>query len=82
MACKLSDDAVIVIKTIQSDSKNTGKITSNKEMEEFCLGVSLLLMGVKASDKDKAFYKQVIAFLEEIQSHINDIDYEDLNSRL
>lgn len=39
-----------------------GKITSNKEMEEFCLGVTLLLMGVKASNKDKAFYKQVTAF--------------------
>lgn len=86
MAYKLSDLAIGTIKSLQNDSKKEFKPQSKKDIEELGLALSLILMMAgfaKGQDEEVKVSKENISkVLEELKTHIDDIDFEDLNARL
>ena len=86
MAYKLSDLAIDTIKSLQNDSKKEFKPQSKKDIEELGLALSLILMMAgfaKGQDEEVKVSKENISkVLEELKTHIDDIDFEDLNARL
>lgn len=86
MAYKLSDLAIDTIKSLQNDSKKEFKLQSKKDIEELGLALSLILMMAgfaKGQDEEVKVSKENISkVLEELKTHIDDIDFEDLNARL
>ena len=86
MAYKLSDLAIGTIKSLQNDSKKEFKLQSKKDIEELGLALSLILMMAgfaKGQDEEVKVSKENISkVLEELKTHIDDIDFEDLNARL
>ena len=86
MAYKLSDLAIETIKSLQNDSKKEFKPQSKKDIEELGLALSLILMMAgfaKGQDEEVKVSKENISkVLGELKTHIDDIDFEDLNARL
>ena len=86
MSYKLSDLAIDTIKSLQNDSKKELKPQSKKDIEELGLALSLILMMAgfaKGQDEEVKVSKENISkVLEELKTHIDDIDFEDLNARL
>lgn len=86
MAYKLSDLAIDTIKSLKNDSKKEFKPQSKKDIEELGLALSLILMMAgfaKEQDEEVKVSKENISkVLEELKTHIDDIDFEDLNARL
>ena len=86
MSYKLSDLAIDTIKSLQNDSKKEFKLQSKKDIEELGLALSLILMMAgfaKGQDEEVKVSKENISkVLEELKTHIDDIDFEDLNARL
>ena len=86
MGYKLSDLAIETIKSLQNDSKKEFKLQSKKDIEELSLALSLIIMMAgfdKRRDEELKVIKENISkVLEELKTHIDDIDFEDLNARL
>lgn len=86
MGYKLSDLAIDTIKFLQSENKKEFKPQSKKDIEELGLALSLILMMAgfdKGQDeKVKVLKENISKVLEELKTHIDDIDFEDLNARL
>lgn len=81
---KLSNDAIDLISSFIKDSnKNDYRITSKNEMIEFCFSISLLT-GFAKKDKNNnpTDIEKINSVLNEIQSNLDNIDYDDLNQRL
>lgn len=84
---KLSNDAIELISSVIKDfGKKDYKISTKQEMEEFCFGLALVSMGLSDKIEDKEKQKEVLSKInltvEEIQKHIEEIDYADLNQRI
>lgn len=86
MGYKLSDLAIDTIKTLQSESKNEVKLQSKQDIEELSLALTLTLMmaGFNKEQKEevKVLKDNISKVLEELKTHIDDIDFIDLNARL
>ena len=86
MGYKLSDLAIETIKSLQNDSKKEFKPQSKKDIEELNLALSLIIMMAgfdKRRDEELKVIKENISkVLEELKTHIDDIDFENLNARL
>ncbi len=86
MGYKLSDLAIDTIKSLQSESKKEFKPQSKEDIEELGLALSLTYMVVgfgKGQDEEfKVLQEKISKVLEELKTHIDDIDFDDLNARL
>ncbi len=81
---KLSNDAIDLISSFIKDSnKNNYRITSKNEMIEFCFSISLLTgFAKKDKNNNQTDIEKINSVLNEIQSNLDNIDYDDLNQRL
>lgn len=81
---KLSNDAIDLISLFIKDSnKNNYRITSKNEMIEFCFSISLLTgFAKKDKNNNQTDIEKINSVLNEIQSNLDNIDYDDLNQRL
>ncbi len=81
---KLSNDAIDLISSFIKDSnKNDYRITSKNEMIEFCFSISLLTgFAKKDKNNNQTDIEKINSVLNEIQSNLDNIDYDDLNQRL
>ena len=86
MAYKLSDLAIDTIKSLQSESKKEFKPQSKEDIEELSLALSFTYMmagfGKRQDEEFKVLQEKISKVLEELKTHIDDIDFEDLNARL
>lgn len=86
MSYKLSDLAIDTIKSLQSESGKEFKPQSKKDIEELGLALSFTYMMAgfgKGQDEElKALQEKISKVLEELKTHIDDIDFDDLNARL
>lgn len=81
---KLSDKSLNLISEIIKDSnKKDYKISSKKDMEEFCFTIALLMgFSKNKTPEQEEKSKKITAVLEEIHNHLDEIDYEDFNQRI
>lgn len=86
MGYKLSDLAIDTIKSLQSESKKEFKLQSKQDIEELSLALSFTYMMAgfgKGQDEELKVLKEKISkVLEELKTHIDDTDFDDLNARL
>lgn len=86
MGYKLSDLAIDTIKSLQSESEKEFKPQSKEDIEELGLALSLTYMMAgfaKGQDEEfKVLQEKISKVLEELKTHIDDIDFDDLNDRL
>lgn len=86
MGYKLSDLAVDTIKSLQSESEKEFKLQSKEDIEElgFALSLTYMVAGFgKRQDKEfKVLQEKISKVIEELKTHIDDIDFDDLNARL
>ena len=86
MAYKLSDLAIDTIKSLQSESEKEFKPQSKEDIEELSLALSFTYMmtgfGKGQDEEFKVLQEKISKVLEELKTHIDDIDFEDLNARL
>ena len=86
MGYKLSDLAIDTIKSLQSESEKEFKPQSKEDIEELGLALSFTYMvagfGKRQDEEFKALQEKISKVLEELKTHINDIDFDDLNARL
>lgn len=86
MAYKLSDLAIDTIKSLQSESKKEFKPQSKEDIEELGLALSFTYMmagfGKGQGEELKVLQEKISKVLEELKTHIDDIDFDDLNARL
>ena len=86
MGYKLSDLAIDTIKSLQSESEKEFKPQSKEDIEELGLALTFTLM-MAGFDKEQKEEVEVLKdkiskVLEELKTHIDDIDFDDLNARL
>lgn len=86
MGYKLSDLAIDTIKNLQSEGKKEVKLQSKQDIEELSLALTFTLMmaGFNKEQKEevKVLKDKISKVLEELKTHIDDIDFIDLNARL
>ena len=86
MGYKLSDLAVDTIKSLQSESEKEFKLQSKEDIEElgFALSLTYMMAGFgKGKDEEfKVLQEKISKVIEELKTHIDDIDFDDLNARL
>lgn len=86
MGYKLSDLAIDTIKSLQSESEKEFKPQSKEDIEELGLALSLTYMvagfGKGQDEEVKVLQEKISKVLEELKTHIDDIDFDDLNARL
>ena len=86
MAYKLSDLAIDTIKSLQSESKKEFKLQSKEDIQELILALSFTYMmagfGKRQDEEFKVLKEKISKVLEELKTHIDDIDFDDLNARL
>ena len=86
MAYKLSDLAIDTIKSLQSESEKEFKPQSKEDIQELGLALSLTYMvagfGKGQDEEFKVLQEKISKVLEELKTHIDDIDFDDLNARL
>lgn len=86
MGYKLSDLAIDTIKSLQSESKKEFKPQSKEDIEELSLALSFTYMmagfGKRQDEELKVLKEKISKVLEELKTHIDDIDFDDLNARL
>lgn len=85
MGYKLSDLAIDTIKNLQSEGEKEVKLQSKQDIEELGLVLSFTLMMAgfnKGQEEVKVLKEKISKVLEELKTHIDDIDFVDLNARL
>lgn len=86
MAYKLSDLAIDTIKSLRSESEKEFKPQSKEDIEELGLALSFTYMmagfGKGRDEEFKVLQEKISKVLEELKTHIDDIDFDDLNARL
>ena len=86
MAYKLSDLAIDTIKSLRSESEKEFKPQSKEDIEELGLALSFTYMmagfGKGQDEEVKVLQEKISKVLEELKTHIDDIDFDDLNARL
>ncbi len=86
MGYKLSDLAIDTIKSLQSESEKEFKPQSKEDIEKlgFALSLTYMVAGFdKGQDEEfKVLKEKISKVLEELKTHIDDIDFDDLNARL
>ena len=86
MGYKLSDLAIDTIKNLQSESEKEVKLQSKHDIEELNLALTFTLMmagfNKEQQEEVKALKDKISKVLEELKTHIDDIDFIDLNARL
>ncbi len=86
MGYKLSDLAIDTIKNLQSESEKEVKLQSKQDIEELNLALTFTLMmagfNKEQQEEVKALKDKISKVLEELKTHIDDIDFIDLNARL
>lgn len=83
---KLSHLAIANIKVLKSESNEEVKLQSKDDIEElsFALSFTYMMTGFNKGEEEEVevLKENISKVLEEIKTHIDDIDFEDLNTRL
>ena len=85
MGYKVSDLAIDAIKSLKSESNEEVKLQSKEDIEKLSLALSFIYMMTgfnKGEEKVEVLKENISKVLEELKTHIDDIDFEDLNARL
>ena len=86
MGYKLSDLAIDTIKNLQSEGEKEVKLQSKQDIEELSLALTFTLMmagfNKKQQEEVEVLKENISKVLEELKTHIDDIDFIDLNARL
>lgn len=84
MGYKLSDLAIDTIKALQSENENKVKLQSKQDIEElsFALSFAFMMTGFNKGGEAEVLKENISKVLEELKTHIDDIDFIDLNARL
>ena len=85
MVYKVSDLAIAAIKSLKSESNEEVKLQSKEDIEKLSLTLSFIYMMTgfnKGEEKVEDLKENISKVLEELKTHIDDIDFEDLNARL
>lgn len=86
MSYKVSDNFIFVVEKIAGDFKKKDyQIRNAKELKEFGMILSMIVSAStskRLQNQDTEGVKKVKAALEELEQHQEDVDLDDLNSRL
>lgn len=86
MGYKLSDLAIDTIKNLQSEGEKEVKLQSKQDIEELSLALTFTLMmagfNKEQQEEVEVLKENISKVLEELKTHIDDIDFIDLNARL
>lgn len=86
MGYKLSDLAIDTIKNLQNEGEKEVKLQSKQDIEELSLALTFTLMmagfNKEQQEEVEVLKENISKVLEELKTHIDDIDFIDLNARL
>lgn len=86
MGYKLSDLAIDTIKNLQSEGEKEVELQSKQDIEELSLALTFTLMmagfNKEQQEEVEVLKENISKVLEELKTHIDDIDFIDLNARL